>query len=138
MSHNLLPIHQFTVFDKQEILNRMECLVNNQPEPCINYCNMQALYHKNVSSNQIYKCYEELKIPLKYYGRKKCAELFNPKTNYDGYFKCLQTAKVQDLTMKEYCNQSQFKNLTLKLDCLMGKLMPEMNHAPIDFEFCLL
>ena len=38
MSHNLLPVHQFTVFDKQDILNRMECLINNRYEPCMEYC----------------------------------------------------------------------------------------------------
>jgi len=38
MSSKLLPIHALSKIKKHEVTNRMECLINEKYEPCIQYC----------------------------------------------------------------------------------------------------
>ena len=38
MTGDLLPVFMVTEFDKYEITNRMECLVNYESEACMDYC----------------------------------------------------------------------------------------------------
>ena len=38
MTSELLPVHHFTYFDKIEVTNRMECLLNKEAVPCMKYC----------------------------------------------------------------------------------------------------
>ena len=38
MNINTFPIHYFTEMTKFEVTNRMECLINKAPVPCMKYC----------------------------------------------------------------------------------------------------
>ena len=42
MSSSTLPIHFFTKMKKYEITNRMTCLMKNDGEACMYYCDMEV------------------------------------------------------------------------------------------------
>ena len=59
MTSELLPIHQFTYFDKHEITNRMECLINFSPIPCMKYCESITNQTVEYTSKNTWMCYEK-------------------------------------------------------------------------------
>jgi len=77
MDSFLLPAHYFTTIKKTEVTNRMECLVNKQPEPCMYYCQqMTAVEFKGLDFADVLReevnCYEKMGIPVEYYGTAMC------------------------------------------------------------------
>jgi hypothetical protein len=109
MNSFLLPVHYFTTFQKTEITNRMECLLNNQPEACMYYCQQKtAAEFKDYGLADLLReevnCYEKLGIAVEYYGTAMCNAredrfLFLPMD----YILCLKINNVE-LSNQGYCN----------------------------------
>ena len=76
MTSELLPIHQFTYFDKFEITNRMECLMNLAPVPCMKYCETITNQIAELSDENTWMCYEKYSVPKQMYGKAKCSKLW--------------------------------------------------------------
>ena len=69
ITSELVPFYHFTEMTEFEILNRYECLIKRNSEPCEHYCNQLWKYETNTKWKDIWNCYERLKIPKKLYGR---------------------------------------------------------------------
>ena len=72
MSSSLLPVHIFTQFNKMEITNRMECLLNKQPNICMRYCEEVTKKTNGFEEKNTWMCYEKFSVPLNLYGEDKC------------------------------------------------------------------
>ena len=73
MDSTILPLHQFTHFKKFEITNIMECLVNKNPEACIQLCIRKINLEATITDPVVRKkkeimCYKKYEVPKMYYG----------------------------------------------------------------------
>lgn len=50
MNSRLLPLHQFSIFDKTDVSDRFECVVNQEYQACKQFCIKEL---KNDNQNQI-------------------------------------------------------------------------------------
>ena len=66
MTYDLFPVYLFTLFPAYQIRNRIECLYNQQSEPCIKYCD--DLFGQQ-SRKKLYDCYANHYVPTKIYGK---------------------------------------------------------------------
>ena len=57
MNPQTLPVKVFSEFNKNEITNRMECLINKIPEPCIYYCDTITRMNPSFTYKNTNACY---------------------------------------------------------------------------------
>ena len=132
MSSEFLPIHEFSIFHKYEIINRMECLINRNAEACMAYCDDEHKITKSPLSKK-WKCYKHKGVPAALYGEQKCDSQFNKTRQYDENFYCKSNAGVK-LTLKDACGVSEFA--ARKLECYKGKVIVGIGSVPYDKEYC--
>lgn len=60
-----------------EVTNRMECLMNEEPEICMKYCDEITGKIFSFTHKDTWLCYEKYHVPLNLYGKAKCRILWN-------------------------------------------------------------
>ena len=148
MTRTTLPVHFFTEFTKFEVTNRMECLLNKVPQPCMQFCETVTAKHPTYRVTDTWNCYEDQDVPNRLYGRSKCNTLYPPPidtTNAPAYLACLRENEVP-LAFKEVCNLMLVGDPVSRFSCYQGCL-PGVSTAdgcdaalgvPPDFDYCAL
>ena len=143
MKRSTLPVHMFTELTKYEVTNRMECLINKVPGPCMNYCQMKNLNNKYLTIEDTWNCYEENDVPNSLYGLSKCNVLFPKITERNAlqFLSCLVGNQIHP-EYKQICQYLNIGNNTNIFDCYRGCLpdagCDPKNGIPIDFDYCFM
>ena len=52
----LIPLHHFGSFEKNDVLDRMECMINKHPKACFHYAEKQCVHMYDQKSIDYVKC----------------------------------------------------------------------------------
>ena len=106
MTSNLLPVYMVSTFEKVELTNRIECLLNRESTACIDYCDtlLKASSNDTVEPEDQWTCYEKYGASRSLYAESKCSFIWDKdKDEGTQYVQCL---KEHDATVsqKDNCN----------------------------------